>query len=317
LDSGGKSSNGDIYVKGNLILQNSYQVTGSVYTKANTNASGDVLIQNGASVTGNIYATGNVTVQNGAAVYGSIFAKGKITVNYCTVTGSQNQYYSVPDYTAPAITTWPIPTNITTTQTAVFGSSDVKVTQNCILTISYSGGNNSGKNLIFDTTKQDLYVMLATPAMNAKYVDLANNTNILVYGTNNVYIFLDDGTNYVNFRVPYGISYVGNAGYANGVPSSNFETPHIYFISNKQSSVEFLGGNVTLYGYIYAPNGSVNISGNGRFSSYMLYGGAIAKKINFGSNANFYYLNNSQSGGAGGTLNWTGTNCKILGTYVG
>ena len=317
LNQGG-SCNGYVYVKGNVTLSDNYRVTGNVYTSAATNAKGDILMQGGSNVTGNIYASGDVTLQNGASVNGSIYAKGQIKVYYCTVTDSQNPNYPVAAYTTPTASSWPVPTNITATQTADFNTGDVKVTQNCILTLRLNNG--ALRNLTFDTTvsNQDMYIMLATPAMNAQTVQITN-TNFLVQGTHNVYLFLDDGTNYVNFTVLWNNSYLGNAAYANGsLPTANFETPHLYFISNKQSNIQFNGGNVTLYGYVYAPNGSASMSGNGRFNSYMLYGGIVAKQISFGSMKDYYYLPNLQNGGGGGgTVNWSGTNCKVLGTYAG
>ncbi len=305
LGTSAATCTGNVYVNGSLSVDGNYTVKGDIYATKN------VFINGSCRVVGNIYANGNISVGGGASVTGSI-----------------NKNYAGPTYTATVKAAWTIPAAVRQGMVNIDVDLGSAGGVNYTVNGSYYIINQNGfvtfrnytwtKQVVFDATNQDLYICLANASNNGQTITLEQGLDILSKGSYNVYIFLDDGTNYVNLNIP-GNCFAGNYAYLSGIPQANKATPNLYIVSNKQSVVS-VTSNSTIYGFIYDPNGSVNMSDNGLFyDPYKLYGAAVASRMNFASSTKYYYISNTGggSGGGSGTLSWTGSDCKILGTYIG
>jgi Protein of unknown function, DUF583. len=210
-----------------------------------------------------------------------------------------------------------------------------KINQNCTFSIKpYSQAYlAAGSKIVLDATNQDLYITLK-PNDGTNTFKLGDGICILTRDTSGqhhkVYLFMgDDFSNYVNLGISNnsGGIFMGNE---NFYQSGTNETPNLYIVSTylptgsqPQQKFDFSGNTTfSMYGYIYAPFALLNLSvastcANNSMPAFC--GAAVGSNISFSTWYQYKYIDPSggTSGPTGGTLSWLGTDCKVIGTYVG
>lgn len=225
------------------------------------------------------------------------------------------KYASVPEWKIPDLALAQIGKNNITLyfdrskdDPALLDGEEYVIRQNAALSFE-PGGSTWGKKIVFDASEGDLYVKLMKPARGGAFTVPAG-VSLLSKGEHNVYLFLDegDGTNgHTNFTLGSNC-FMGRYEYDNkGLPYEGGDpyTPSLFLISNAKGADINLTAYNSTYAFIYAPYGSVDMTGRVLMPYGIKYcGSAIAAHISMGSNGENYvqYTPAGPSGEAGGWI---------------
>ena len=358
------SFNGDVYATGNFILPQGCNSTGNVVIggnaqityavlNGNLSARGNGLFQhwsNQKTVTGTILLGGTRTIpakDNSGDVVQTVDPNTISAVDtlksIATITANSkpnkvplvqlNLNIETPDWEIPASiqaeiakTTITVQLSKTSSPYYTVSGNEHIINQNCTLIIDpkYSTWD---KKIVFDATQKDLYIRLKASSGNS--VTISDGVDLLSKGNHNVFLLLDDGAgNYVNLTVGSN-SFVGYYNYLNAIPNPDPRIPNLFIINNaqgtasKRPTIDFSSYN-TLYGFIYAPYATVNLSNSSMFPK-KLYGAVTASKVIMGNMLQYaHYIpdlpddtGGGGSGGSGGSgSSGSGTVWVVHGTYV-
>ncbi len=349
--------NGSIYTNGNIIINGG--------TLKNIYAYGNVTINNWSNLNGTVNLNGTLYNSIGMNLTGKVFygtvtkiaspqvsavqiqAVTKVTVNTET-TSTFNSIKAQIDAQRSSMASSVFAIDLTSKTSLAncytYSNGKYIINKNCTFSIKpYAINWQTGPAIVLDATSQDIYVTLKSNdgSNNFKLGDgiciLSRDTSGLHH---KVYLCMDDGNgNYMNFSITnnqYNGVFLGNENY---ILNQTDETPNLYMVSTyqpagsqPQQTISFAGSTAsTLYGYIYAPYASINMSVNATYMNNnfpaALIGAVVGSNISFNmlkSNIYTYQYKDPNGGGNGsgsgtgsGTLSWLGTDCKVIGTYVG
>ncbi len=116
-----EDTEGDVYVDGDILLDNNVTLDGSAY------ATGNIALENNAEVTGDVVADGDVTLNNNGIISGSISAGGDLTLGNNFEIGSLEVIGNV--CAAGSITIY----NNATINGKVYTSGNLELRENAIL----------------------------------------------------------------------------------------------------------------------------------------------------------------------------------------
>ncbi len=194
--------------------------------------------------------------------------------------------------------------------------NDYIISKNCALTLDFTGGQSYGKQIVLDATKEDLYIRLKAAKTDSNYtVQIPNGVQLLSKGDHNVFVFLDEGTG-KNDQTNLALTsnhFVGYYDYVQtGLPAENPRVPNLFFVSNAKDVMVDCSRLSSVHAFIYAPYGSVNITGSAD-PAYggKLFGSVIASRVQMGgANSYVYFKPDVVVGGETEISGWT-----EIGTY--
>jgi cytoskeletal protein CcmA (bactofilin family) len=337
--TGGTVNN--VYTNGNVIISGG-TINGNIY------AFGTVTITNWPAINGTVNLDGNLinsTVNlTGKVFYGKVTQIQPVQLTPITVnTDATDTYISTKaqmdaQRTSMASCVFAIDVMSKTSlpNCYTYLNGDYIINKNCSFSIKpYTNNWTVGPIILIDASSQDIYITLKSYDGSNNF-KLGDGICILTRDTSGrhhkVYLCTDDGNgNYVNFSLANSNStgvFLGNEQY---YLNRTDETPNLYMISTYKptgtqpvQTISFAGNAGTLYGYIFAPYASVNMSVSGTCANKTmpaLCGAVIGSNISFSTFWTYQYKDpnaGTDSGSSGsGTLSWLGTDCKVIGTYVG